>query len=206
MNYQRIYDEIINNAKPRGLSKKLLEGYFEKHHIIPKCMNGNNSKSNLVLLTAREHYICHWLLWKVNKENGSLLLAFNNMRCSNGRYKRTYNSLTSKQYDIIKSSLSAYQSRIKIGELNPMFGKTHTPEECLRISERNKGRVFTEEWKKKISEAKKGKKTGQIVWNKGLKTGHNPNNNSSRMLGKHHSEETKQKMRESQLKRNQLCK
>ena len=29
MNCQRIYDEIISNAKLRGLDKKKLDGYFE---------------------------------------------------------------------------------------------------------------------------------------------------------------------------------
>jgi hypothetical protein len=31
MNYQRIYDAIVERAKSRGLNKKLLKGYFEKH-------------------------------------------------------------------------------------------------------------------------------------------------------------------------------
>ena len=34
MNYQRIYDTIIERAKPRGFDKKAFEGYFEKHHIV----------------------------------------------------------------------------------------------------------------------------------------------------------------------------
>ena len=52
MNYQRIYDQIINRAKERTL-----EGYKEKHHIIPKCMGGSNEKQNLIELTAKEHFI-----------------------------------------------------------------------------------------------------------------------------------------------------
>jgi hypothetical protein len=57
MNYQRIYDQIIDRAKSRKL-----EGYREKHHIIPKCLGGTNEKQNLVELTAREHFVCHQLL------------------------------------------------------------------------------------------------------------------------------------------------
>ena len=79
MNYQRIYNEITERAKSRGLNKKLLEGYFEKHHIIPKCLGGLNDKHNLVLLTGREHYLCHWLLWKINPFNQPLLYAFRMM-------------------------------------------------------------------------------------------------------------------------------
>jgi len=54
MNYKRIHDQIIERAKSR-----ILEGYKERHHIIPKCMGGNNEKDNLVYLTAREHFIIH---------------------------------------------------------------------------------------------------------------------------------------------------
>lgn len=40
--------------------------YCELHHIIPKSINNSlkNDKTNLVYLTAREHYICHRLLEK----------------------------------------------------------------------------------------------------------------------------------------------
>lgn len=57
MDYQRVYDQIIDRAKSRKL-----EGYREKHHIIPKCLGGTNKKQNLVELTAREHFVCHQLL------------------------------------------------------------------------------------------------------------------------------------------------
>jgi hypothetical protein len=58
MNYEKIYDCIIKRAKTRKL-----EGYVEKHHIIPKCMGGSNEKQNIVELTAREHFyvICYYV-------------------------------------------------------------------------------------------------------------------------------------------------
>lgn len=62
MNYQRIYDSLIERSKDR-----VLEEYKEKHHIVPRCLGGTNDKNNLVYLTAREHYICHWLLYKIYK-------------------------------------------------------------------------------------------------------------------------------------------
>ena len=71
MNYQRIYDQIIDRAKERTL-----EGYKEKHHIIPKCMGGSNKKENLIELTAREHFISHWLLCRIYPENRKLGHAF----------------------------------------------------------------------------------------------------------------------------------
>ena len=55
--YTRIYFNIVNNAK----SRTNYTGYVEKHHIIPKSLGGTNKKSNLVELTAKEHYLCHRL-------------------------------------------------------------------------------------------------------------------------------------------------
>jgi hypothetical protein len=40
-------------------------GYTEKHHIVPTSLGGANSKTNLVRLTAREHFVCHKLLAKM---------------------------------------------------------------------------------------------------------------------------------------------
>jgi len=54
MDYKKIHDNIIDMARNRKL-----EGYTEKHHIIPKCMNGTNDPNNLVKLTAREHFLIH---------------------------------------------------------------------------------------------------------------------------------------------------
>jgi len=66
MNYQQIYDNILIQAKSEN-RKKLIKIssnwiYYEEHHIIPRCINGNDDIQNKVLLTAREHFICHKLV------------------------------------------------------------------------------------------------------------------------------------------------
>lgn len=76
MNYKKIYDQLVEKCKVRGLDKSALEGYHESHHIIPRCLGGGNSKDNLVLFTAREHFIAHWLLWKTHPESTALMRAF----------------------------------------------------------------------------------------------------------------------------------
>jgi hypothetical protein len=59
--YTKWYYSIISKAQNR----KQLDGYSEKHHIIPRSLGGSDRKFNLVSLTAREHYICHLLLTKM---------------------------------------------------------------------------------------------------------------------------------------------
>jgi hypothetical protein len=60
--YSLWYENLVERAKSRILENS----YTENHHIIPKSWGGSNSKKNLVQLTAREHYIAHLLLWKID--------------------------------------------------------------------------------------------------------------------------------------------
>jgi len=60
--YKIWHDNIIANAQSR-----VLDCYKEKHHILPRCLGGNNKKENLVELTAKEHFIVHMLLCKFTK-------------------------------------------------------------------------------------------------------------------------------------------
>jgi hypothetical protein len=80
MNYQRIYNEIVERGKNRTL-----KGYKEVHHIKPRCVGGNNTKANLVELTAREHFLCHWLLTRIHPaSHGLRFAAFMMAKKSNG--------------------------------------------------------------------------------------------------------------------------
>jgi len=100
MDYQKIYDQIINRAKNRKL-----EGYKERHHIIPKCMNGSNDKSNLVNLTAREHFICHWLLIRIYPFNQKLAHSFW-MMCTKKSKRHQYYTISSRVYSEAKEMFS----------------------------------------------------------------------------------------------------
>ena len=46
MNYENIYNSLVTRGKNR-----VLEGYKESHHIVPRCLGGNDDSSNLVDLT-----------------------------------------------------------------------------------------------------------------------------------------------------------
>ncbi len=72
MYYKKHYDDLCL----RGQQRIPEEGeYYEKHHIIPKCKGGSNDKSNITTLTAREHYIAHYLLHMIDPEDNSLWYA-----------------------------------------------------------------------------------------------------------------------------------
>jgi hypothetical protein len=76
--------------------------YYEVHHIIPKCMGGGNEKENLTTLTAREHFIAHWLLARIYPEHQGIGFSFW-MMC-NVKYigKRDY-IISSRAYEEARS-------------------------------------------------------------------------------------------------------
>lgn len=123
MNYTKCYREIVENAKLQTVARKHSNNYFENHHILPKSLGGSNDKSNLVLLTPREHFICHWLLVKMyNKgtnERMKMLCALWRMRSnptvSNERY------VNSRAYEKLRIEFSKH-----IGEMNKHFGKENS--------------------------------------------------------------------------------
>lgn len=61
MNYEKIYNDLILSVKGRGTRKEL--GY-EVHHILPRCMGGEDRIDNYAKLTYKEHFIAHKLLCK----------------------------------------------------------------------------------------------------------------------------------------------
>ena len=94
--YTLWYFEIINSAKIKDRKKDILT---ESHHIIPRCMNGSNDKSNLVRLTHREHYICHLLLCKMISDKKIL------HRLVNAVYlMQSTRRVTAREYQFLKEN------------------------------------------------------------------------------------------------------
>lgn len=147
MNYKNIYLKLCE----RGKTSRLLD-YSEKHHIIPRCMGGDNSKNNLTTLTAKEHYIAHLLLTKIYNEN-SLLYAFAMMRHKTKKTKRQYSS---SQYEKMKLAWSKAMTKN-----NPMFKEetrnkmSNTRKEMFRVGSLTPT-VFSDDVKKQISQRMMG--------------------------------------------------
>ena len=69
-----LYNEIINSAKDEN-RVKLKDWSLELHHIVPKCIGGNDDSDNLVLLTSLEHIVAHSLLFLMYPDNYKLTMA-----------------------------------------------------------------------------------------------------------------------------------
>jgi hypothetical protein len=164
MNYKKIYESIIDRAKIR-----VLNCYKEKHHIIPKCLGGGNHKTNIVELTAKEHFICHLLLCEIYPKENSLKSARWAMTCLRSRnHNRKYN-VSASQYDRIKNEMAYLKTGVKRSDdikdriSKKMSGRVLSDEQKKKISESMLGKKKSDEWKLKQSKVKKG----QIPWNKG---------------------------------------
>ena len=104
MNYELIYEQLVT----RGQNRSVLEGYKERHHIIPKCMGGSDDPENLVDLTPEEHYLAHLLLVKIHPKNRRLIRAA--MIMSQGG-NSLQNRIGNKQYGWLRRACKAFDSR-----------------------------------------------------------------------------------------------
>lgn len=116
MDYVKHYNLLVVRAKSRKL-----DCYTEKHHVIPRCVNGADDKDNLVQLTAREHFIAHLLLIKIYPKSYGLVKALNMMCMSSGNQERSMN----RMYGWLKEKFSAEMSRSQKGENNSQYGKMY---------------------------------------------------------------------------------
>ena len=136
--YSIWYEQLILSAVNRILPA---ETYTEKHHIIPFCISKSNDISNLVVLTAREHYIAHALLWKMNmspKWHNKMTMALHVMVNGSGtdKQKRTYR-INSKVFESNRLEWAADLSERMKGKGNHFYGKKHSPEAIEKIKEAN---------------------------------------------------------------------
>lgn len=84
MNYLKIYEDLIESRK---MQPKLENEYYERHHILPRCMGGTNENTNLVYLTAEDHFIAHLLLAKAY--GGKLWYGVTAMMRSKSKFRLT---------------------------------------------------------------------------------------------------------------------
>lgn len=201
--YIKIYFQIVDRSKIRITNG---DSIYESHHIIPSCfylnsgrkdrkrghLDGNpDSEDNLVLLTLREHYICHKLLTKMMIESYHMyrmVWALHLMTYS-GKY-----NLTSRQYETMKKLHSENIKTFHPSKTNPNWLEEHS----VRIKKsyesnpelaKLRGEIFKKYWanvenkERSIEHNRKNAKLGGIASAKKTKgtkrpgTGFNGNTN-----------------------------
>ena len=144
MNYEKIYNNLIEYR----LNNKYI-GYTEKHHILPRSLGGSDDKSNIVELSAREHYICHLLLTKIYKigsnEYYKMLNAYMFM-CygKSDNHARNYR-INSINYEKLRIKYSELKSISQTGILNSQYG-TYWITNGIEEKKVNESHIFESGW------------------------------------------------------------
>lgn len=156
MNYLACYNRLIDKAKTRVLVE-----YKETHHILPRCMGGNDDLTNLVELTPEEHFVAHQLLIKMYPGVDKLVFAAKMMTIGSSNHHRgnkLYGWLRRRFIESISKPCSE-QTKVKIGNANKGKGgrnAIYTEERRLQVSAQWTGVIRSEDTKQKISDARKG--------------------------------------------------
>ena len=151
---EKIYEE--NESFPKKVVKDR-----NLHHKFPRSFSKkdgvdvDNDEDNLVSLSLADHFRVHYYLWKCSKVG--------------------YRGMMATAFVFMRKKIVKYATDETIEQLAKDYD-----EAMKEVTEAKKGHPVSEETRKKISEARKGKCTGAD----------NP------FYGKHHTEETRKKLSE----------
>lgn len=171
MDYAKIYDRLVARARDRTIDE-----YTERHHVIPRCMGGTDDASNLVRLTAEEHFMAHKLLVKMHPGNLKLVFALQAMSMNKdgreatnklfGMWRRMVSKATGdtlrgipRPPHVAEASRAALKgiplSQEHIDRIRAtLTGRVKTPEHLAAIGAANKGRKSPMEGKAHSAETK----------------------------------------------------
>jgi hypothetical protein len=195
MNYTKIYNQLIERAKTR---KEERGEYYERHHIIPKCLGGSDDKDNLVKLRAKEHFVAHKLLVEIHPDNGKLIHSYWRMANNKNDDRREY-IVGSREYERLRIKQAKevsilFKGKTKLFKNNEVRSK--------KIGDFHRGKVVSEETKKRIKKGLKKWYEENINTNLGSKRIEEAKAKMSKSrIGKTHSEEVKAKIKNLMLEK-----
>lgn len=147
-----------------SLRNQVIDGYCEKHHILPRSLGGSDDPSNIIRLTVRQHYIAHWMLWKAY--GGVMAVAFDYM----SGIKRYGSRLPSKTVEALRADVSKRISERTVSEAtrqkqrDAKLGRKLSPEHVEKVRQSRVGKLLPEQWRKAVSDGKRGKATRGTGW------------------------------------------
>ena len=141
MNYKKLYFNIIRNRRSNPLPA---DEYGEMHHIKPKSFgqSGDNlddldNKKNLIRLSAREHFIVHFLLYKIYKHRSEnvfqkskrelerykkMTWAFNIMiNAKSKSQKRLNKNINNRVFEQLRKTIADQQTQYSFELVKAMF-------------------------------------------------------------------------------------
>lgn len=126
MNYKKHYDLLMEKSKNR-----VIEGYMERHHIIPRCLGGSDDPENITMLTPEEHFLAHQLLVKIYPKSSPLIKAALLMTTHN-----TPKRVNNKLFGWLRRRASVVHSQWleENGHPRGMLGKKHNPDNIDNIT------------------------------------------------------------------------
>ena len=156
--YSRWYHSIISNRMNNPIDTSI---YGERHHIIPRSMGGNNSKSNIVRLSPKEHFICHLLLVRMTtgRDKVKMSYALRMMSTVKNDLQDRY-FIRASMYEMIVNLTKPIIGESMSGEDNPYYGKKHSTETRMKMKSKRAlqpppmlGKIRSEETKQKLRDA-----------------------------------------------------
>jgi hypothetical protein len=171
--YTHWYYALMQKRRNTPLLK--VGGYCENHHVLPECLGGPNTKENMIMLSAREHYVAHLLLTKMFDGDAKKRMhyAFYSMRRKKAgmvRYEpnsHIYEILV-KKIDRAPSEETRKRMRDSAKLRPPQTEETrqlrsaavrasYTPELRASRSAQFKDKPFTDQHRRNLSAGQKGK-------------------------------------------------
>lgn len=132
MNYKHIYDQLCSRSQSRIWTKFT----YEKHHIIPKSMGGSDRKSNIAILTPREHALAHLLLVRflTGKHKAQMVFALKTMISYRNKHR---GQLTTRQYETLRKSFQTQSQTPEYSSWRSEITKAQwTPERRTAVAEK----------------------------------------------------------------------
>jgi hypothetical protein len=185
--YTRWYFQIVDR---RTTNIPNADVYCEDHHIVPESFFKNRSRPgppgwldgdpedslNKVMLTAREHFICHWLLTKMTTDVALIKMqdALEMMNVDSENQKRYRTLITSRVFERNRIKVARERSERMKGEGNPM-NNPESRELMRQLKTGVKREKFSDKWLANLAATRQGERNG--------------------MYGKNHSDRTKELMR-----------